>query len=229
MDEVVGVNLVQSEDGPISLRDYKKQMAIFGFLHQHFPEVQVSLHAGELSKHFARPEDLQSHVYDAIFVGKASRIGHGVDIELEKNHEFLMNYMAKNALPVEVNLSSNAQVLHVKGSNHPLKNYLKHQVPVVLSTDDEGILRTSLTQEYQIAVEEYGLDYAMLKQISRNALTYSFLPGSSLWQDALASKMVAACADLKSQGCMKYIAHSAKAKLQRKLELDFIEFEKRSK
>ena len=51
-------------------------------------------------------------------------------------------------------------------------------VPVVLSTDDEGVSRTHLTQEYLRATLSYNLTYSDLKQIVRNSIQYSFLPGS---------------------------------------------------
>jgi adenosine deaminase len=226
-DEIVGVNLVQAEDGPISLRDYKKHMAIFGFLHQKYPRVHITLHAGELSDQLGKPQDRQSHIHDAIFKGKAERIGHGVDILSERNHEALLRYMAKKYLPVEINLSSNAKILNVAGSLHPLKQYLNYHVPVVLSTDDEGILRTSLTHEYQLAAVEYDLDYETLKLLSRNALTYSFLPGGSLWDTHNPHEFVGPCRNLNSAACLNHVAHSPKAKLQRALELDYIAFEKR--
>ena len=54
-------------------------------------------------------------------------------------------------------------------------------MPVALSTDDEGVSRIDLTHEYQRAVETFGLTYAELKEIVRNSLEYSFLPGASLW------------------------------------------------
>jgi adenosine deaminase len=47
---------------------------------------------------------------------------------------------------------------------------------VVIATDDEGVSRSDLTNEYQRAVEEHGLGYRELKQISRNSIEYSFLP-----------------------------------------------------
>jgi adenosine deaminase len=68
--------------------------------------------------------------------------------------------------------------VNAKGATHPLHYYLDHQVPVVLSTDDEGILRTDLTREYVRAVMEQQLDYQQLKTITRNAITYSFLPAA---------------------------------------------------
>ena len=51
-------------------------------------------------------------------------------------------------------------------------------MPVALSTDDEGVSRIDLTHEYVRAVETFGLSYADLKQLVRNSLEYSFLPGA---------------------------------------------------
>ena len=59
--------------------------------------------------------------------------------------------------------------------NHPLATYLAVGVPVVLSTDDAGVSRINMTNEYFRAVTDQGLGYRTLKAIARNALIYSFL------------------------------------------------------
>ncbi|MFC3908769.1 adenosine deaminase [Legionella dresdenensis] len=223
---IVGVNLVQAEDGIISLRDYHEQMKIFGYMHKLYPNVRIALHAGELAMGDVMPENLRFHIQDAITTGHADRIGHGVDIAYENNAEQLTSYMAAKPIPVEVNLVSNQKILKVKGLKCPLKYYLAHQVPVVLSTDDEGVLRTDLTSQYVEAVMEHDVDYPTLKQISRNALTYSFLPGQNLWTNPRKATRVAACEDLSSDNCQQFVKDSEKARLQRQLELKFIEFEK---
>jgi hypothetical protein len=61
--------------------------------------------------------------------------------------------MAREGVAVEINLTSNAVILGVKGAEHPFALYRRHGVPVVLATDDEGVLRTDLTHEYQRAVQ----------------------------------------------------------------------------
>jgi adenosine deaminase len=43
---------------------------------------------------------------------------------------------------------------------------------VVLSTDDAGVSRINMTNEYFRAVHDQGLDYPTLKAIARNALTH---------------------------------------------------------
>lgn len=134
--------------------------------------------------------------------------------------------MANHHIPVEINLISNLKILNISGRNHPLNYYLTHNVPVVLSTDDEGVLRTDLTQQYVEAAKEHGLNYQQLKQINRNTLTYSFLPGKSIWANADKAELIPDCHDLGSKSCQKFIEHNEKAKLQWSLEQQLIAFEK---
>ncbi|WP_131795180.1 adenosine deaminase family protein [Fluoribacter gormanii] len=222
---LVGVNLVQPEDGIISLRDFRKQMQMYQYLHNIYPQVNIALHAGELSQEIVTPEDLDYHIHDALFTGQAQRIGHGVDIAHENNVKNTLNFMAKNHRAVEINLVSNSKILKISGRNHPLNFYLQHQVPVVLSTDDEGILRTNLSQQYVEAVLKHGLDYQTLKQINRNALTYAFIPGKSIWSDANKALLTHDCQDLESARCQQFIKGSEKAQLQWDLEQKLRTFE----
>jgi adenosine deaminase len=105
----------------------------------------------------------------------------------------LMKKMADKGVLVEINLTSNADILGVSGKDHPFPLYRKFAVPVALATDDEGIERIDLTNEYVRAVKAYGLTYADLKQIVRNSLEYDFLPGASLWDGAAFQRVVADC------------------------------------
>ncbi len=223
---LIGVNLVQPEDGVISLRDYEQQMRVFNYLHAQYPQVHIALHAGELTSDFVSAKELTYHIHDALFIGKAQRIGHGVDIASEANAETTLAYMAKHHIPVEINLSSNSLILNISGEKHPLNYYLKHQVPVVLSTDDEGVLRTDLTQQYVKAALEHHLEYQTIKQINRNTLTYAFIPGSSIWSNANKAERVQACHNLDAPSCMQFIAKNEKAKLQWNLEKKLSAFEK---
>ncbi len=92
----VGINMVQPEDGFISMRDYKLHMQMVGFLHDLYPNVHISLHAGELNSTLVPYAGLQFHINDAVRVAHAERIGHGVDVAYEKNSAELLNDMAKN-------------------------------------------------------------------------------------------------------------------------------------
>ena len=82
--------------------------------------------------------------------------------------------MAEREILVEVALSSNDALLGVRGNRHPLRTYLAAGVPVALVTDDEGVTRTTLTREFQRAVEEHGLDYWAIRRMARSSLEHSF-------------------------------------------------------
>jgi adenosine deaminase len=89
--------------------------------------------------------------------------------------------MADRDVLAEINLTSNEMILGISGNRHPFATYRKFGVPVALTTDDPGIERIELTDEFVRAVSDYALTYAEIKDIVRNSLEYSFLPGSSLW------------------------------------------------
>ena len=137
--------------------------------------------------------------------------------------------MAQRGIAVEINLTSNDVILGIQGDQHPFSSYRRHGVPLTLSTDDEGVSRIDLTHEYQRAVETYDLSYRDIKAISRNALTYSFLPGSSIFSEP--GKFVEPCRRMRadkpnpSDECQDFLANSEKAWLQWELEKRFAEFE----
>ncbi|MBB72814.1 MAG: adenosine deaminase [Legionellales bacterium] len=229
--QIVAVNLVAPEDSVTALRDYHLQMLMMNYLHGIYPGVNIALHAGELSPSVVTPADLSYHIADAVHMGNAQRIGHGVDIAGENNANNLLAEMAAKHIPVEINLTSNDTLLHVSGDRHPLPLYLSKHVPVVLATDDEGILRTNITREYQRAIETYDLDYPTVKTIVRNSITYSFMPGNSLWDNAETAEVVKACRrdnlgdTLRSKSCDGFLQNNAKARLQWRLESQFNNFE----
>ena len=221
----VGVNIVMPEDDPVALRDYRLHMAMFRFLEAKYPGVKVSMHAGELTLGLVPPEDLRDHIALAVASG-ADRIGHGTDIAYEDDAPETLARMARDRIAVEVNLTSNAVILGVKGGEHPLALYRSMGVPVVLSTDDAGVLRSDMTNEYRRAVMEQGLGYADLKDLARASLEYSFVPGASLWKDGKLGSAVPACAaSLTGTRCRTFLAASEKARLQADLEGRFDRFE----
>jgi adenosine deaminase len=186
---VVGVNIVAPEHGPDARAGARAQMALIRSLCDPDDSPchgRLSLHAGELVTGLAPPADTRFHIAAAVDAG-ARRIGHGVAIGHEasppqgKPFE-LLDRMARQRVAVEINLSSNRLILGVAGRDHPLRDYLAFGVPVVLSTDDEGISRSDVTNEWMQAVLDQGLTYRDLVRIARDSLEYSFLDGDSLWQ-----------------------------------------------
>jgi len=174
---IAGVNFVGEEDTYYSRTDYKLHMAMIGYLHSVYPNVKIALHAGEQTLDLVPPEDLRFHIADAIETAHASRIGHGVDIMHEDNAEKIMAEMKDLDIPVEIQLTSNDQILHVTGPDHPVGAYISHGVPVVLGTDDPGVERTDLTEQYVLlAIQHPEVSYAQIRAIDRNSIVYSFQP-----------------------------------------------------
>jgi adenosine deaminase len=173
---VAGINFVQPEDGLYSMRDYHLHMRMVDYAKKIYPNVHIALHAGELWKGLVPPDGLRFHIREAVELGHAERIGHGVDILFEKDPYGLMAEMKAKGIAVEINLTSNEGILGVRGNDHPFPVYRRHGVPMALSTDDEGISRSDLTQEFERAVVSYQLSYADVKQLVRNSIEYSFAP-----------------------------------------------------
>jgi adenosine deaminase len=224
---VVSINIVQPEDGVTSMKDYHLHMRMIDYAKRIYPTVHITLHAGELAPGLVPPDGLLSHIREAVELGHAERIGHGVDIMYEKDSAGLLKEMRERHIAVEINLTSNDVILGVTGANHPFPVYRKAGVPVMLSTDDEGVSRSNLTREYQRAVLTYNLTYADLKELVRNSLEYSFAPGESFWQrPGIFSGSVAACAAGRKTGpCIEFLRKNEKARLEADLEDRFVEFE----
>jgi adenosine deaminase len=228
----VGINYVMPEDGTTSMQDYALHMKIVGYLHGLYPQVHISLHAGELAPGLVPPDGLCCHIRLAVEDAHAERIGHGVDVMQEDSPYDLLKEMAAKHVMVEINLTSNDVILGVAGKDHPFPVYRKYHVPVALSTDDEGVSRIDLTHEYVRAAETYALSYADMKQLVRTGLEHAFLPGAGLWREAdVFTKMAGPCADATagaakpSSACADFLKSSEKAQQQWELERRFHEFE----
>jgi len=225
----VGLNLVMPEDWYVPMHDFDLHMQMLDFLHKIYPQVHITLHAGELAMGLVAPEGLRFHIRKSIEQGHAERIGHGVSVMNEEDALGLLEEMSAKNVLVEICLTSNAKILGLEGANHPRPSYLKYKVPVALATDDEGVSRSDMTHEYLRAVQTYGFSYADLKQMARQSLEHSFLPGESLWQTAFHAK--AQCPTdhpqtaSPSSPCKKLVDSSEKAKAQWELEREFAKFE----
>jgi adenosine deaminase len=236
--QIVAANLSSPEDDSASLSNYELHMAMLDFLHTKYAgssPLHVTLHAGERTAQFlpSGSTDNTFHIRDAVEKGHAERIGHGIDIESETDPAGLLDEMHARNVLVEVCLSSNAQILEVSGAAHPLAQYLAHDVPVALATDDQGVSRSSLAGEYLRAALDQHLTYRQLKTLARNSLEHAFLPGASLWTSVSPAQPVADCAATDtmavggppSTACAAFLATSERATLQWELEHRFLAFE----
>ncbi|MBS1852066.1 MAG: adenosine deaminase [Acidobacteria bacterium] len=223
----VGLNLVMPEDWYVPMQDFRLHMQMLDYLHGVYPKVHITLHAGELAPGLVPPEGLRFHIRESIERGHAERIGHGVAVMHEQDAAGLLKEMAQKHVLVEICLTSNDVILNVGGEEHPFPAYRRFGVPVALATDDQGVSRSDMTQEWLRAAQTYSLSYADLKDLARQSLEHSFLPGASLWADVRDYRPVAACADAPkpSAACQKFLDGSERARVQWKLESALVSFE----
>jgi len=173
--KVVSVNIVGAEHYPVSMRDYSLHMRMYKFLSAKYPKVKLSLHAGELALGQVPPEGLKFHIAEAVDIAGAKRIGHGMDIAHERQPLGILKKMREKNIAVEVNLTSNEFILGVKGEAHPVNIYRKYGVPFVLSSDDTGVSRNTLSNEYLLFATRYKTSYAEVKKLSYDSIRYGFL------------------------------------------------------
>ena len=233
--DLLGVDLVSPEDNPNALANYDVHMAMLAFLKQKYPNLKISLHAGELTSNLVPPSELSFHITQAVRIAGANRLAHGVSLMNEPDWQGLVADMADQGVGISILLTSNAQVLGVTGEDHPFLTYLDAGVPVMLGTDDQGISRSSHTEEFIRAIQDYGLTWHEVKRLVRTSLEQSFAPGGSLWRVFGAQSEpvpVAACEGqvlgaVPSAACQTYLNANDKAAEQWHLEGRLHRFESR--
>ena len=227
---VVGLNFVQPEDGTNAMANYSEQMRMLRALRPLYPKVHLSLHAGELAPGLVPPAGLRFHIREAVEVAGAERIGHGVDLASEFDSAQLLREMHDRNIMLELNITSNDVILGVRGVYSPLSLYRAAGVPFAISTDDEGVSRTDLTNEYMRGVLDQHLTYADLKASARASLEHSFLPGDTLNSTpnrytALRGGCTLPPAAKHSNACESLLRGSERAAQQYDLERRFAAFE----
>ena len=118
-------------------------------------------------------------IREAIDLLGAERIGHGI---AAINDPQLMDLLAERKIPLEICPGSNiktgtlAKQLHredVRIEDHPLPKFLRHGIPIVLSTDDPAMFHTTLHEEYANAAR-MGLQEDELASIVEMGFEHAF-------------------------------------------------------
>ena len=135
----------------------------------------ITIHAGESFG----PES----IWQALQYCGAHRIGHGTrlieDIAVYDRKVIqvgpLARYVLDHRIPIEICLSSN---LHTGATpslaEHPFHYFLEQDYRVTLNTDNRLMSRTTMTNEYALAVSEYGCTLANLRRLTINAMRSAF-------------------------------------------------------
>lgn len=177
---ISGVNIVAAENGEVSMRDYWLHIMFFKFLEKKYPAVKYAIHAGELVGGMVQPENLGTHIKQSLVLNNLTRIGHAVDIIYDTDFTKTIKLLQTKKKVIEINLTSNEFILGVANDLHPIEIYYRNGIPIVICTDDEGVLRTSITEQYVILAHRYKLTYNEIKEVVKNSITYSNLEDGAL-------------------------------------------------
>jgi len=138
--------------------------------------INITIHAGE-----GEPVD---NIWEAVYELHADRIGHGLTLG---NNKKLLNRFRDWNIGVEMCPSSNYQIVGFRDylipstdklDSYPLKYFLDNDVRITINTDNPGISRTTISNEYCKAARmtEGGLSWWDVLQIVKNGFRSAFIP-----------------------------------------------------
>jgi adenosine deaminase len=125
----------------------------------------VTIHAGELQG----PETVRTAVERL----KAMRIGHGIrSIE----DPAVIDLLLKQQVTLEVSVTSNVYTRATPSlEEHPLPRLVEAGVRVTINSDDPTIFDTTLTGEYELVKNAFGVTLADFRRMNLHAIEAAFL------------------------------------------------------
>ncbi|MCS6984291.1 MAG: adenosine deaminase [Leptospiraceae bacterium] len=155
---VVGIDLAGDESR------YRGDEYIRVFQEAAAQGISITVHAGEGAGAVS--------VDFAIKQLKAQRIGHGIR---SKESEEVMHILQERQIPLEICLTSNIQTGTVESlKEHPIMDFLNRGLCVTLNTDDPSVSGITLSHEWQIAHETYGLSLVQMEKLLLNSVYAAF-------------------------------------------------------
>lgn len=143
-------------------------------LHPFAAVMDAARDAGVHLVHHAGEGGGPDSIREAIHVGHAERLGHGIRV---LDDPALIDEVRERALPLEVCPSSNVALGYVPTFNaHPLPRLRDAGLAVTLNTDIPVVIGTSPATEYARVRDAFGYDDAVLADLARAAIDASFAP-----------------------------------------------------
>jgi aminodeoxyfutalosine deaminase len=112
-------------------------------------------------------------IWAALNIG-AERIGHGLNAIADPD---LVQELAERQVPIEINITSNLRTgCCRKIQDHPVRRYFDEGLMITLNSDDPTMFGSWLTNEYQVAQDNFAFTDEHLRELARNSFEASFLP-----------------------------------------------------
>jgi len=205
---IVGLDIAGQEIGyPAS--QFKD---VYEYAHENF--LLKTVHAGEAYG--------AESIFEALTQCHADRLGHGYSLfspEMTEDPtnedpkaygENLASYIADRRIAVEVCLTSNLQTNPSIGGieNHNFKHMLDNRLATVICTDNRLVSRTTVSNEYQLAVDNFDISLKRLKDMVAYGFKKNFFPGDYVAKREYAKKNLAYFDRVVEQFGLKDDSHS---------------------
>ena len=158
-DGILGIGLDYLENDPCAFEAM--------YAHAYHGGLHLTAHAGETG-----PAD---HVRDSIDVLGCERIDHGYHVV---DDDALVARCASDGTYFTCCPTTTTHTTiwrDLDAPDHAIRLMLEAGLGVTINTDDPGLMKTTLVDEYRIAVERFGATPAQVKEICLNGLRASWL------------------------------------------------------
>lgn len=156
---IVGIDIA-GDESEYSAREHQA-----AFERANRRNLNVTVHAGEAGG--------AENVREGLALG-ADRIGHGIRAVRD---EALLEELRREQIPLEICYTSNLQTGAVENpGEHPLRELYDRGVKVTINTDDPGVSRTSIGEEYRRVARQFDFTRTELMTMLENAADAAFVP-----------------------------------------------------
>ncbi|XP_012286451.1 adenosine deaminase-like protein [Orussus abietinus] len=130
--------------------------------------LKISAHCAEV------PNEIE--VMDIINF-KPDRLGHCTCVHPNLGgSQLLFDMLLRSKIPVELCLTSNVKCKTVPSyESHHFKYLYENGHPLCISTDDKGVFNTSLSEEFRLVSQHFGLKKEDLNDISKASVQFAFV------------------------------------------------------